>query len=123
MLPLITMSLVFALNSTASIEDYIIFRAQAYHYPVQKALAIAYCESGMRQFNNGKVLSGVVNNKDKGVFQINEKYHLERSKSLGLDIHTTQGNIDYAIWLMEREGDKHWNASKPCWKPKLVTTS
>jgi hypothetical protein len=110
-----------SLNSPAAIEDYIITRAQAYNYPVQKAVAIASCESKMRQFKDGKVLSGEVNSKDKGVFQINEFYHLDQAKKMGLDIHTTQGNIEYGIWLMESEGDKHWKASKSCWKPKLNT--
>ena len=91
----------------------------AYNYSPTKAVAIAFCESGLRQYHNGKTLQGVVNAQDKGVFQVNEKYHLERSRALGLDIHTTKGNIEYALWLLEREGDRHWNASKPCWLPKI----
>jgi hypothetical protein len=81
------------------------------------ALKIAKCESEFHQYNssNGEVYRGEVNPADVGVFQINEKYHLERSESLGLDIHKTHDNIEYAMWLMKKEGNRHWNWSKPCW--------
>jgi hypothetical protein len=79
------------------------------------ALAIAKCESGLRQFSGGNVLKGVVNSKDIGLFQINEKYHLDTSVKLDYDIYTTNGNIKYAIWLMSKEGTAPWALSKHCW--------
>jgi hypothetical protein len=60
-------------------------------------------------------LHGIQNANDIGLFQINEIYHLKTSKALGYDIYTTEGNIDYAIWLLKNEGSQHWNYSKPCW--------
>lgn len=77
---------------------------------------IARCESGERQFNqDGTVLRGQLNPHDVGYFQINEQYHLEKSKSLGYDIYSFDGNIRYALWLYEREGTRPWNWSKSCW--------
>lgn len=77
---------------------------------------IAWCESKFRQFDtNGNILRGEINNKDVGIFQINEKYHLEQSKKLGMDIYTIKGNIAYADWLYQKQGTKPWNWSKECW--------
>ncbi|MBI2482339.1 MAG: hypothetical protein HYV76_02145 [Candidatus Vogelbacteria bacterium] len=79
-------------------------------------LAIARCESQYRQYDqNGDVLRGKHNARDVGIFQINERFHLEQSQKLGFDIYTAEGNIRYAIWLSEKEGIGHWSASKPCW--------
>ncbi|OHA58649.1 MAG: hypothetical protein A2571_02675 [Candidatus Vogelbacteria bacterium RIFOXYD1_FULL_44_32] len=85
------------------------------------AQAIAFCESTYQQFNadSGTVLRGIHNPLDVGIFQINEKYHLEKSQTLGFDIYTAEGNIDYALWLMSHEGAGHWKWSKPCWSQKI----
>ncbi len=85
---------------------------------VDSALAqdIAFCESTSRQFaRDGDVLRGKKNPNDLGLFQINQKYHLEKSRELGFDIRTTEGNIDYAMWLLKHEGSRHWRSSKNCW--------
>ena len=80
------------------------------------ARRIAYCESSDRQFDeSGKVLRGIKNPSDVGIFQINEQFHLKRSQQHGDDIYTTEGNIDYAIWLLKHGGSQHWGSSKPCW--------
>jgi len=78
---------------------------------------IANCESvGFRQFDkDGNVLRGKQNPQDVGVFQINEHYHLESSKKLGLDIYTLAGNIAYARYLYDTQGVQPWNWSRPCW--------
>lgn len=77
---------------------------------------IARCESEYRQYNtNGSVFRGRVNNADVGVMQINEKYHSARSKELGMDIHTLEGNLQYGALLYKEQGSRPWNASKPCW--------
>ena len=77
---------------------------------------IARCESGFRQYDkNGLIVKGRVDSADIGVMQINERYHDETSKKLGLDIHTITGNVAYAKYLYEKEGTKPWSASKPCW--------
>jgi hypothetical protein len=77
---------------------------------------IAKCESGFRQFDkSGKILRGDKNSDDVGVMQINEIYHLERSKKLGFDIKSIDGNLAYAKWLYDKEGAAPWNASSKCW--------
>jgi hypothetical protein len=83
--------------------------------PILKKIAI--CESQNRQFDEktGGVLRGYVNSQDVGVMQINEKYHLEASKKLGLDIHTLEGNIDYSKHLYKTQGVKPWVHSSHCW--------
>jgi hypothetical protein len=47
--------------------------------------------------------------------QINEKYHLEESVKLGMNIHTLEGNLEYAKHLYETEGTKPWKYSSACW--------
>lgn len=77
---------------------------------------IAYCESRNRQFDkNGSVIRGVVNSKDVGIFQINERYHLSDSLKMGINIHTVEGNLEYAKYLYEKQGTRPWNSSRPCW--------
>lgn len=77
---------------------------------------ISRCESHFTQFTkNGKVLRGVVNSADVGAMQINEKYHLEASKKLGMDIYTLEGNLEYGRYLYEKQGARPWLASSPCW--------
>jgi hypothetical protein len=84
---------------------------------------VAYCESTHRQFNkDGTVLKGIVNNKDIGIFQINEYYHLETAQKLGIDIYTLEGNVEYAKFLYDTQGLKPWVWSKPCWS-KLLSGS
>jgi len=77
---------------------------------------IAGCESGFRQFDNqGNVLRGVVNPLDVGIFQINEYYHLTTAQEYGINIYTSEGNIDFAKMLYDSQGTTPWNWSKSCW--------
>lgn len=78
---------------------------------------IAYCESKFEHYDEqGNVLRGRVTPKDIGVMQINEYYHGKTADALGINIHSIEGNLEYAKWLYEREGVTPWNASKKCWK-------
>lgn len=78
---------------------------------------IAKCESGLNQWDqNGQVLRGLVNPNDRGMFQINEDYHLEASKKLGYDIYSAEGNIAYAKMLYAQEGTRPWRSSQQCWQ-------
>lgn len=102
-------------------------RARSLGVSEDLAKAIAFCESTYRQYDDSRQaedgtkvpLRGVHNPSDVGLFQINEVYHLEKSKELGFDIYTAEGNIEYALWLLEKEGTKPWNWSKPCWSKKV----
>jgi hypothetical protein len=89
-------------------------RAVFWNAPVM--VEIARCESGFRQFDSkGSVLKGRVNSKDKGAYQINEKYHLDTANQLGYNIYITSGNIRMAKYIYEHQGTKPWEASKSCW--------
>ncbi len=91
-------------------------RVEEYFFdnPIMKD--ISRCESHFRQYNkSGSVYRGVQNNKDVGVMQINERYHLENSKKLELDIYTLDGNLAYARQLYEKEGTTPWASSRACW--------
>ncbi|MFW5853078.1 MAG: transglycosylase SLT domain-containing protein [Patescibacteria group bacterium] len=86
-------------------------------------LAIAFCESSYRHWQDedqNKVLRGQTNSNDVGLFQINEHYHLDKSRELGYDIYTLEGNIEYAMWLLKTDGDNAWHWSQKCWSPKLA---
>ena len=77
---------------------------------------IARCESNFHQFDTeGNIIRGVVNSGDIGVMQINEKYHLETAKKLGMDLYTVPGNVAYAKYLYEHQGTAPWNSSAKCW--------
>jgi len=78
---------------------------------------IAKCESRFRHIGrNGKVLRGETVVEDVGVMQINEFYHDDTAKVLGLDLHTLDGNLAYARWLYNKEGTTPWFASSRCWQ-------
>ena len=78
---------------------------------------IAGCEGHFYQIDpkTGEALRGQINPLDRGVFQINEYYHLDASKKMGIDILTLEGNIAYARYLYDTQGTAPWNWSKECW--------
>ena len=87
-----------------------------YFQDVPLMAEIAKCESRFRQFEkDGSTFRGIVNNKDVGVMQINEYYHLKRAKKLGIDIYTVEGNLKYGRLLYSEEGSDPWSSSAPCW--------
>lgn len=87
-----------------------------YYSDIPILAKVAKCESDMRQFGeDGKVLRGKAVSADVGVMQINEKYHLEASKAMGIDIYTLEGNLKYGRYLYEESGVSAWKASSPCW--------
>lgn len=77
---------------------------------------IARCESEFRQFDkNGKLIRGRANAADVGVMQINEFYHANTARNMGIDIHTVEGNVAFAKYLYNKYGSSPWSASQPCW--------
>lgn len=88
----------------------------AYFSDLPIMVDIAHCESRFRQTDKaGNIFRGVENRYDVGVMQINEQYHLEEAKKLGIDIYTLKGNMQYARHLYEKEGARPWMASSACW--------
>ncbi|MBX4195860.1 hypothetical protein KW796_02815 [Candidatus Parcubacteria bacterium] len=87
-----------------------------YFSDMPQLVRIGQCESHFRQFNkHGQVQRGEKNSYDVGVMQINELYHADEAKALGIDIYTIDGNVAFARKLYERSGDKPWKSSSPCW--------
>lgn len=81
-------------------------------------VAIARCESGLTQMDpkTGEVLHGIVNKKDIGLFQINTYWHQKEAERLKMNIFDIEGNIKYAVHLLESEGTVPWKASENCWR-------
>jgi len=100
-----------------TVPELIELKSREYGVDSRLALAIARCESQFRQYDDktGEVLRGKSNRRDVGVFQINEQYHLEKSRELNFDIYTAAGNIEYAVWLMSAYGRAPWVWSRKCW--------
>ena len=74
-------------------------------------LKVAACESGFLQH----AYNPTNNSHDGGVFQISQKYHGERMKTLGLDPYDVKDNISYARILYNESGLAPWRASRFCW--------
>ena len=99
-----------------STEEYV----RGYFKDIPVMVDIAYCESRFRQYDKtGEIFRGKVNNKDVGVMQINEFYHLDTAEDANYNIYTLEGNTAYARKLYEKYGTEPWNSSRPCWGPKL----
>jgi soluble lytic murein transglycosylase-like protein len=90
--------------------------AKVYFKNVPILVDIARCESSFRQVDeNGNILRGKVNKGDVGIMQINEYYHADKAKELGLDLKTVSGNLAYAKYLYDKEGTQPWISSSKCW--------
>jgi len=77
---------------------------------------IASCESKFRQFDEeGIPLRGGWGNAMVGVFQFYEAIHRGTAASLGFDLATLQGNLQYAKHLYTTSGTAPWASSKSCW--------
>jgi len=69
-----------------------------------------------RQFKNGKVLRGEVNQNDVGACQINETVWLKTAKKKGLDIEgSLPDNIAMAKYIKSVQGMGAWTWSFSCW--------
>jgi len=73
---------------------------------------VAYCESGMSQFDaNGNVITSKT--ADYGTFQINQ-IHMKEAADMGLDIDTLAGNVLFAKYLYDKNGIRDWLPSRAC---------
>ncbi len=102
-------------TDSKAIETYI--RKELASTPI--LIEVARCESTFRQYGkDGRVIRGIENPLDVGIFQINEHYHADTAKKLGYDIYTIEGNVAYGKYLYNKNGTKDWYASSPCWAGK-----
>jgi hypothetical protein len=100
------------ISKTTTVEEVV----KDYFKDIPILAQVAKCESTFRQHDsNGNVLRGVVNSFDVGVMQINEKYHLERSQKMNINIYSLDGNLEYARALYDQSGTAPWSSSKACW--------
>ena len=96
-------------------------RVREYFADIPLMAEVSRCESRFRQFeSDGSVFRGKINDRDVGVMQINEYYHLERAKKLGFDLYSLEGNMAYARLLYKEQGAQPWVSSSPCWKKTEV---
>lgn len=57
---------------------------------------------------------GRENPSDRGLCQINKEYHRETALSMGYDIETEKGNVEFANFLYKTQGYAPWSWSKHC---------
>lgn len=89
---------------------------QSYFVNAPVMVAIAKCESGMREFEpNGAPLYGGTDGAMIGIFQLDSTIHTKPALALGFDLGTASGNIEYAAYLYGAEGTDPWISSFPCW--------
>lgn len=95
-----------------STEQYV----RQYFKDIPIMIQVAKCESRFRQLDDdGDIHRGEINNKDVGVMQINEFYHLDTAEKENYNIYTIEGNTAYARMLYEKQGTQPWSSSKACW--------
>lgn len=84
-------------------------------------VAVAQCESGFRQFNDdGSLLvNPAPDSSATRIFQILHITHGPHALSMGMDITTPEGNMDYAEYLYNQNGLRDWEESRHCWE-KLI---
>ncbi len=90
-------------------------QVEEYFADIPALIKVAECESRFRQYDaNGDVFRGVVP-ADVGVMQINERYWGDTADKIGVNLYTTEGNMQYARYLYLKEGLRPWKASSACW--------
>lgn len=102
-----------------SIDEHITQEAIKYDVDPFLAKKIMWCESRQyenKAINENKRDDGSVWSLDIGRWQINDYWHQETMKSMGWDIYDDHDNVSYGFYLLNKEGTRHWNASKHCWK-------
>ncbi len=87
---------------------------KSYFADIPTMAGIAKCESGYRQFDGSGAVLFDPSYSMIGVFQINST-HLPESLTMGKDIMTLEGNIQYARHLYEVNGIDPWMSSFNCW--------
>ncbi len=84
-------------------------------------IAIATCESGLRQYDAPHhVLHGEANKADVGAFQLNVEAHAKELSATSTDIYQSRGNVTFAKHLFDQSGTKPWAYSKKCWSKLLA---
>lgn len=108
--------------ATAHNQVEVIQAVRAAFPDVPAMVEIARCESKFRQYtNSGNPFYGGYGSNMVGVFQVYEAVHRSTATTLGHDLKTLKGNVDYARYLYDTQGLTPWNSSKSCWEDALNT--
>jgi hypothetical protein len=75
----------------------------------EQMIAKAETESNFNQFETSKFpLRGRRNRDNIGVMQIPERWWGQVARKIGYNITTLQGNLDMALWMYHRDGERAW---------------
>ncbi len=97
---------------------------RAFFKDIPVMIEIARCESKLNQFDAaGLPLRGGWNGGMVGVFQIYESVHTGTAASMGFDLSTLEGNMEYAKHLYLTQGTTPWNSGKSCWQSVAETNT
>jgi hypothetical protein len=83
---------------------------------------IAKCETNFRQYNDDGSAYYDASHTYVGVFQIAEDIHSAKAASMGFDIKTIDGNLQYARYLYNTSGTNPWKGCLPKQTPPPTTT-
>lgn len=93
--------------------------AEKYGQDTNLAREIIRCESRFDENarNDNYDKKGIYWSSDWGYWQINDYWHVEDAKKLGLDvINNWEDNLEYGFIILKRDGAMaHWSASAHCW--------
>ena len=96
-----------------AINEAVLDLSKKYEINVALAIKIIKCESGNKINAIGR---GAKVGLDRGLLQVNDFYHGKKAKEMGFDLTKPVESLEYGIWLMEKEGTRHWKASAKCWQ-------
>lgn len=92
-------------------------RAKESNIASDKFLALLWCESGLKPKALNLNKNGT---RDVGIAQIND-IHLPILKQMNLSRFDPYDSINYALYLIQTDGWRHYSASKKCWSsPKTM---
>lgn len=116
-----TVEIVKEITQPKTIDSEIDRLSIKYSVASSTARAIIKCESSMygEAINRNRLPDGTIWSSDYGPFQVNDYYHKDIMKELGLDIYNQWDSLEYGFMLLSRTGVEPWKASRGCWS-KLI---
>lgn len=108
-------------DKTRTLDSEITRLAKQYSVNEKKVRRVIACESQMygSAVNHNLDSSGKVWSSDYGPMQINDYFHEDTMRKLGLDIHNQWDSLEYGFILISKGGYKYWKASSGCWSGNL----